>query len=244
MGKKKGINIIGGTCFKFEIKMIEEENNNDDYMEVEWTLQLFCINCDYLIPYSSYYNYYNQIEGHYFLNCDCYKRKDDKKENKQKNIICYYNISDDRILKSPRILKKEDKIMISNWIKPNSEIKFRLIFQTSKNGNLISTFYNKVNDISPTLILIKSKAGHIFGGYTSVTWEQTGIYKKDENSFLFSLDNKKKYPIKKDYIENAIYGCSSYFAFGGGFDLLIYDQFTETNFNFCNITCYNISESC
>ena len=163
--RKKELNIIGSSCYKFKLNIKREEKNHlDNYVGIEYILKLFCINCDYLIPYSSYYNYYNQIEGHYFLNCDCYKRKDDKKENKQKNIICYYNISDDRILKSPRILKKEDKIIISNWIKPNSEIKFRLIFQTSKNGNLISTFYNKVNDISPTLILIKSKAGHIFGG--------------------------------------------------------------------------------
>ena len=88
--REKELNIIGGTCFKFEIKMIEEENNNDDYMEVEWILQLFCINCDYLIPYSSYYNYYNQIEGHYFLNCDCYKRMRKKKIDN----ICYYYKSD------------------------------------------------------------------------------------------------------------------------------------------------------
>ena len=83
--------------------------------------------------------------------------------------------------------------MISNWIKPNSEVKFSLLYQTSRNGDMISTFYNKVKDKSPTLILIKTKSGYIFGGYTSINWEQTGIYKKDENPFLFSLDNKKKY---------------------------------------------------
>ena len=58
---------------------------------------------------------------------------------------------------------------------------------------MISTFYNKVKDKSPTLIIIKTKSGYTFGGYTSVTWEQTGIFKKDQYSFLFSLDNKKKY---------------------------------------------------
>ena len=49
---------------------------------------------------------------------------------------------------------KDEEIMISNWIKPNSKIKFTLLYQISRDGDNISTFYNKVKNKSPTLIII------------------------------------------------------------------------------------------
>ena len=129
------------------------------------------------------------------------------------------------IFKGTKILNdKDEEIMISNWIKPNSKIKFTLLYQISRDGDNISTFYNKVINKFPTLILIKSKAGLKFGGYTTNTWEPTSDYKRDEYSFLFSLSNKKKYSIKNDHIEYAIYGRNDCFAFGDGFDLCIYNQ--------------------
>ena len=85
----------------------------------------------------------------------------------------------------------DEKIMISNWIKPNSKIKFNLLYQISRDGDRISTFYNKVKNKYPTLILIKSKSGYKFGGYTTNTWESNSGYKKDELAFLFSLNKQK-----------------------------------------------------
>ena len=131
--------------------------------------------------------------------------------------------------------------MISNWIKPNSKIKFNLLYQISRDGDNISTFYNKVKDKCPTLIIIKSKSGYKFGGYTTNTWEPNN-YKKDELAFLFSLNKKKKYNIKNDHIQYAIYGCSDYFAFGGGHDLRINDKCTSNNYNSCNSSSYNTIE--
>ena len=91
------------------------------------------------------------------------------------------------IFKESKILNnKDEEIMISNWIKPNSKIKFNLLYQISRDGDNISTFYNKVKNKSPTLILIKSKSGYKFGGYTTNTWESNcDDYKKDELAFLF-----------------------------------------------------------
>jgi len=47
--------------------------------------------------------------------------------------------------------------MISNWIKLNSKIEFNLLYQISRDGDRISTFYNQVKNKCPTLILVKSK---------------------------------------------------------------------------------------
>ena len=68
--------------------------------------------------------------------------------------------------------------MISNFIIPNSKIKFNLLYQISRDGDRISTFYNKVKNKCPTLILIKSKSGYKFGGYTTQIWKKHGIIKK------------------------------------------------------------------
>ena len=136
--------------------------------------------------------------------------------------------------------------MISNWIKPNSKIKFNLLYQISRDGDNISTFYNKVKDKCPTLIIVKSKSGYKFGGYTTNTWEQNNSYKRDELAFLFSLNKKKKYNIKNDHIQYAIYGYSNYFAFDASSfflcDLWIYDKCTSRSDNGCYSYSYNTTE--
>ena len=148
-----------------------------------------------------------------------------------------------KIFKESKILKnKEEEIMISNWIKPNSKIKFTLLYQISRDGDNIITFYNKVKNKFPTLILIKSKSGFIFGGYTNNTWEETKIYKKDLSAFLFSLNKKKKYYIKNNHIQNGNYGDNFYFAFGSGHDICIFDKCTSNKNNYCNPRSYNTTE--
>ena len=148
-----------------------------------------------------------------------------------------------KIFKESNILNnKNEEIMISNWIKPNSKIKFTLLYQISRDGDNISTFYNKVNNKSPTLIIVKSKSGYKFGGYTTNTWESNGNYKKDELAFLFSLNKTKKYNIKNDKIQDAIYGSSNRFAFGDGHDLRISDKCTSNNESYCNPSSYNTTE--
>ncbi len=130
-------------------------------------------------------------------------------------------------------------MIISNRTKPNSKIKCNLLYQISRDGDDISTFYNEVKNRFPTLIIVKSKTGYKFGGYTTKIWEQTSDYKKDEYSFLFSLDNKKKYNIKKDHIQYAIYGRSDCFAFGDGFDLCIYNQCKSNKNTIYKSSSYN-----
>ena len=137
--------------------------------------------------------------------------------------------------KESKIIKNaEEKIMVANQVKPNSKIKFKLLYQVSRDGDRTSTFHNKVKGIAQTLTLVKTKAGYKCGGYTSVIWDQTGNYRKDELAFVFSLDKKKKYTIKSGQVQNGILGYINYFAFGGGHDLHINDQCTTSNNNYCN----------
>ena len=144
-------------------------------------------------------------------------------------------VKEESFFPESKILKNnEDKQLIFNWIKPNAKIKLTLLFQASQDGDKISTFYSKVGNICPTIILIKTKAGFKCGGYTTNTWKNINNYKKDELAFLFSIDKKKKYPVIKEKITNSIYTCGSYIAFGGGHDLRIDDQFKANTIQYCN----------
>ena len=135
-------------------------------------------------------------------------------------------------LESKIIYENDEKELILKWINPKSNIKLTLLFQSSRDGDRTSTFYNKVSNKSSILIIIKSNYGYRFGGYTTLNFQNTNNYKKDEKAFIFSIDKKKKYNITK--AQYAIYTCISWFAFGGGFDFAIYDQFKTSNSTHCN----------
>ena len=57
---------------------IEDEDINED-INVDWSLEVFCIHNNYLVEYSKKNDY---KKSHYFVNCDC--GREDKEE-------CYYN---------------------------------------------------------------------------------------------------------------------------------------------------------
>ena len=125
------------------------------------------------------------------------------------------------------VKNKDEKKMVFNWIRQNAKMKFNLLFKATRDGDRISSFADKVKGKSPTLILIKTKTGYKFGGYTTVEWDMTGYYKyqKDENAFIFSINNKKKFNVIKRKENNAICGDPNHFAFGGGHNLTIWDNF-------------------
>ena len=130
-------------------------------------------------------------------------------------------------LESKIISENDEKELILKWINPKSNIKLTLLFQSSRDGDRTSTFYNKVSNKSSILIIIKSNYGYRFGGYTTLNFQNTNNYKQDEKAFIFSIDKKKKYNITQ--AQYAIYTDSNYFAFGGGNDICINDQFKTSN---------------
>ena len=62
----------------------------------------------------------------------------------------------------------------------------------TRDGVNFETFHSKSEGISPNLLLI-SDGKYIFGGFTKVCWEKKDTIKNDNESFLFSLNNNKKY---------------------------------------------------
>ena len=90
-----------------------------------------------------------------------------------------------------------------NQINENKKIILKLLYRASKDGDNAKDFHLKCNKYKNTLIIIKTKKGLRFGGFTCESWEGNGD-KKDENAFCFSLDKYKIY--------NSIKGKSSIFV--------------------------------
>ena len=76
-------------------------------------------------------------------------------------------------------------------------IKFELIFRMSENGTNSEDFHKYCDNRGPTLTLIKTTNNKIFGGFTPLSWKSQGCLIKDLNkqTFIFSLDLKKKYKL-------------------------------------------------
>ena len=61
-----------------------------------------------------------------------------------------------------------------------------LLFRKSKDGSNASDFHKYCDKKGPTLTLIHTNKGKIFGGYTPINWESLdGIDKTDDLTFIF-----------------------------------------------------------
>ena len=89
----------------------------------------------------------------------------------------------------------------------------KLLYQATRDGFDNKGFHSKIDAVSATFTVIKSKNSNISG---------RGFYKYDTTAYLFSLVNTYNYPIKINVSEPryAVYTSPSYsIAFGSYFDL-------------------------
>ncbi len=89
----------------------------------------------------------------------------------------------------------------------NSIVK--LLYRASTNGWASSNFHSCCDNKGMTLTIIKTITNRIFGGFTTVSWDSSSGYKTDNHSFLFSVDERAKYPIINTFT-HAIYCNSGY----------------------------------
>jgi len=116
-----------------------------------------------------------------------------------------------------------------HWLKKelsfsSKSIGMTPLFVASEDGDAASKFHSACDGKGPTVIIVQSTTGNVFGGYSDVSWtSSSGAYATTSNSFLFRLrPNMQRYDVKTAKVGNAIYQRSSYGPiFGGGHDLYI-----------------------
>ncbi|XP_020600948.1 TLD domain-containing protein 1-like [Orbicella faveolata] len=97
--------------------------------------------------------------------------------------------------------------------------RFVRCYHAKTDGWQTTTFHAKCDGKGPTVTIIKVN-DYIFGGYTDVSWHSSCSYSSSGKAFIFSLYNTNGYdPVKLiqyQYLNKAMYSCSSYGPTFGG----------------------------
>ena len=138
------------------------------------------------------------------------KKYDRKIEELQKQIDNMKGIintlKNSKLMDSLIVKKEEDINLLKKWISINKKITFNLIYRASRDGDTIDDFHRMCDNKSPTIVICKTPKGYIFGGYTTLNYnnENNKVFKLlDEKAFVFSLNQKAKFESLND--ENYIY---------------------------------------
>ena len=148
-------------------------------------------------------------------------------------------VGENKLFTGSEILTNEAKDMLLNWL-PRKPNKITLLMNSNRDGDSTKSFMNKCNGKCPTLAVIKTTNGYVFGGYTTQMWKQGEV--KDNNAFVFSIDKKRKYNIKQP--EYAIYyGINSWWGFGPYNNaIVVCENCTKNNNNYVYNGTYDIPE--
>jgi hypothetical protein len=77
--------------------------------------------------------------------------------------------------------------------KENKKIIINLLYKASVDGDLASAFHEKCDQAENTIVLVETKNGKRFGGYTTCSWSGNCVDKSDPKAFIFSFDKMKTY---------------------------------------------------
>lgn len=141
-----------------------------------------------------------------------------------------------KVLSGSKLLNSKNAMILYKWIQKTrfKGKSWKLCYKASKDGFSCYTFHAKCDNVGPTIVVIQSTNGNIFGGFAGIDWASTGQYRTDPDCFLFSLVNHAGNPPTqiplKPGANNHIY-CSRTYGptFGGGHDLCEYKKFYNFN---------------
>ena len=100
------------------------------------------------------------------------------------------------IFKNSLIIKQE--MLLRDFIIILPKIKSGiLLYSTAKDGVSPVVFHQKCDNKGPTITIVKTSDGHVFGGYMPRSWVSESMYNECEDSFIFSLsDGQNIKPVK------------------------------------------------
>jgi len=134
-----------------------------------------------------------------------------------------YRESHGRLMLGQKVVQSQEMAYLNQLLVPLSkEIGTLPIYVASYDGDGASDFHDNCDGKGPTVVIVESRTGHVFGGYTDVSWSSSGGSKKSSSSFLFQLrPNFIQYDIKDGGAEAVCHHSNYGPNFGCGSDLYI-----------------------
>ena len=129
--------------------------------------------------------------------------KDEEKELKEKVDLLWERDEKKKIANlNSKIIKDNEYYnkRLKKWINPLKKIKAELLYRLSEHGDKFSTFHELCDNKGPTLTLFQVNDGNNVGIYTPLSWDTNSNYKKDMDTFIFNLNENRKFKkLKSDY---------------------------------------------
>ena len=127
------------------------------------------------------------------------------------------------------LLSDEQMDQLEAWIGTGPK-QFNLLYAITRDGCGPAQFHKMCDNRGPTVTVVYNIKGSVFGGYTSLSWQSSNSWKRDDKAFLFQLAfsyNKlcRKFPSSTTQ-DNVWHGPSHGPLFGRGHDL---DLFYNTD---------------
>ncbi len=88
-------------------------------------------------------------------------------------IDCFFFFLFSNVLKGTILFGQEYDYYLREWI---GDYDMKLLYRASEHGYTAESFHEYCDAKGPTLVIIKSEGGWIFGGYTTQSWSGAGIY--------------------------------------------------------------------
>jgi len=111
-----------------------------------------------------------------------------------------------------------------------------ILYIASRDGDDISRFHKTCDNQGPTLVVVQSTIGAIFGGYTDVSWQNSGGFKRSFSSFLFRIyPTVEVYGIRDGEERHAVMHRANCLMFGAGGQLYIVSKSLHNSKSFVGI---------
>jgi len=161
-----------------------------------------------------------------------FRRSEDENDNVARNAklgacvkmiqaVDTYRENHIRLARYQDLLRLEEKEYLQELLKPLSQNMGDLLYMASMDGDDISDFHTVYGNESPTLIIVESTNGSIFGGYTDKVWSTNVTWQSSSSAFLFRLrPSFGQYAIKNEQYATLI--SNDVLRFGA--DIYIKDQ--------------------
>ena len=112
-------------------------------------------------------------------------------KNQKGNQIDDFHIVNGNIFRN----NKEIELVVKKLCINYGKIYIDLIYKASVDSDKAAAFHQKCDNAENSLVLVESRNGKRFGGFTSCDWKGDSIMKKDDNAFIFSLDKMEIYDV-------------------------------------------------
>ena len=152
----------------YEVYCIDYENKYTvehlcKYKNIIWSIvQTKDISEKYLEQFDDDIDLLNDLDAIHFDNSDI-----------RLKISHYYFKNPSEFLPNTSIVSKQYDAILREWI---GNCNMILLYRASEHGYTAKSFHQCCDDKGPTLVIIKSSGGWIFGGYTTQSWSGSGIY--------------------------------------------------------------------